>query len=59
MYGTSRQCTSTRTVLQCAQELLELVNTKHGAHLAAAEADRAAAAAEEAANAGPSAPTTA
>ena len=50
-----RQFSSTRkTFAACARRLLQLVNERHGAHLAAAEAARAAAALEEAAAAGPS-----
>ena len=52
--------TQTRTTIaRCAEELLELINSKHGGHLPAAEAARAQAQAEAAAVAGPSAPTTA
>ena len=55
-----RQLTRDRTSLSsCARSLLELVNEKHGDHLAAAEAARSAAATSEAAAAGPSAPKTA
>ena len=52
--------TKTRQSIQaCATELLALVNERHGAHAAAAEAACTAAAAEAAATAGQSAPPTA
>ena len=55
-----RQFSKTRTTDEaCLRDLLDLINTKHGAHLEAAEAARAAAAAEAAAEAGPSTPTNA
>jgi hypothetical protein len=46
------------TIAQCAEELLELVNSKHACHMEAAQRECCRVAAEEAAAAGPSAPTT-
>ena len=52
--------TRTRTTrAECAEELLELINSKHGDHLAAAERERTRSEAEAAAAAGPSAPANA
>ena len=48
--------TKARTTLaECAEELLDLVNQRHGDHLEAAERERSKCAAEAAAAAGPSA----
>ena len=58
--STSQIFTNTSTTIaQCAEELLDLVNRKHSCHLEAAERECCRVAAEEAAVAGPSAPTTA
>ena len=52
--------TKTRTTLaECAEELLDLINQKHGDHLEAAERERSKCEAEAAAAAGPSAPLNA
>lgn len=52
--------TKARTTLaECAEELLDLVNQRHGDHLEAAERERSKREAEAAAAAGPSAPTNA
>ena len=55
-YSEQLNFTRTRTTrAECAEELLELINSKHGDHLAAAERERTRSEAESAAAAGPSA----
>jgi hypothetical protein len=59
-YSEQLKTTKARTSLaECAEELLDLVNQKHGDHLEAAERERSKCEAEAAAAAGPSAPSNA
>ena len=59
-YSEQLKTTKARTSLaECAEELLDLINQKHGDHLEAAERERSKCEAEAAAAAGPSAPLNA
>ena len=59
-YSEQLNMTNTRTTLaECAEELLNLINQKHGDHLEAAERERSKCEAEAAAAAGPLAPLNA
>ena len=51
----SEQTEHRTTLAECTEELLELINSKHGTHLQAAERERSRCEAEAAAGAGPSA----